>query len=333
MLIRRGIENSSRPAMDSGAVLGSNRPDARDPARSAGLLRGPRGALPRRAPRPLLPDARLGPRRRRRDAGCAPARVAGDGGLRGPQCAAHLALPDRDQQLPAADRAPPAPGAPDRLRPAGRSPRRAGGSARRVRVGRALSGRRSRRRAGLARSALRAARERRAGVRGGAPAPAGAPAGGADPPRRARLLGRRDCRGPGDDDEGGLQRAAARARDDRGAPPRARPAADAARARRRARARARRALRRGVGRRRRRRRRLDARGGRDPRDAAAALVVPWHRRRARVPRQRTARPRANDTSRGSRMRTGRPRSRPATRWRTGRDWTFCRSSRSTTPGG
>ena len=62
-----------------------------------------------------------------------------------------------------------------------------------------------------------------------------------------------------DDHEGRLQRAAACAQDDRRAPPRARPAADAALARRRARARARRALRRRVGRRRRGRRRLDAR--------------------------------------------------------------------------
>ena len=86
---------------------------------------------------------------------------------------------------------------------AGRPARRAAG-----RVG--LAGAVSRRPA-----RLRAARERRAGVRRRAPAPPAAPAGGADPARRARLLGRRGGRDAGDDAGRGLQRAPARAPHDR----------------------------------------------------------------------------------------------------------------------
>ena len=68
-----------------------------------------------------------------------------------------------------------------------RGPRRA---ARRVGLGRALPGRDARPRGRLrgARGPLRAARERRAGVRRRAPAPAAQPARGADPARGARLL-------------------------------------------------------------------------------------------------------------------------------------------------
>ena len=70
--------------------------------------------------------------------------------------------------------------------------------------------------------ALRAARERRARVHRGAPAPARAPARGPDPQRGARLLGRGGRRGARDDARLGLQRAPARAPDRRRAPPRAR---------------------------------------------------------------------------------------------------------------
>ena len=56
------------------------------------------------------------------------------------------------------------------------------------------------------------ARERRAGLHRRAPAPAGHPARGADPPRGPRLLGEGDGRGARDDGGIGEQRAAARAR-------------------------------------------------------------------------------------------------------------------------
>ena len=171
-------------------------------------------AVPRRAPGALLPDARLGPGRRGRAAGCADQRVARAAALRGPQLAALVALQDRDQRLPQADRAPAQARAADRLRPAGRPARRARRAAGRVGVGRALPRRaaRARRRRRRARGALRAARERRARVHRGAPAPAAAPARGADPARRARLLGRRGRRRARHDAGLRLQRAPARAR-------------------------------------------------------------------------------------------------------------------------
>ena len=72
----------------------------------------------------LLPDARLGRRRRGRAAGGDAARVAGAAGLRGAQLAALVAVPDRDERLPAHDRAAAAPRAARRPRPAERRPRR-----------------------------------------------------------------------------------------------------------------------------------------------------------------------------------------------------------------
>ena len=75
--------------------------------------------------------------------------------------------------------------------------------------------------------ALRAARERRAGLHRRAAAPAAATAGGADPPRRARLLGARGRRGARGDPRLDRQRPAARPPDRRRAPPRAGPAGDA----------------------------------------------------------------------------------------------------------
>ena len=74
-------------------------------------------------------------------------------------------------------------------------------------------------RARRAGGALRAARERRARLHRRAPAPAGAAARRADPPRRARLLGRRGRRHARDEPGVGLQRAAARPQDRRRAAP------------------------------------------------------------------------------------------------------------------
>ena len=73
-------------------------------------LAGACRAAARRAARPLLPHARLGPRRRRRPAGHVAARLARAARLRGQELAALVALSDRDQQLPQADPAAPAAG-------------------------------------------------------------------------------------------------------------------------------------------------------------------------------------------------------------------------------
>ena len=75
-----------------------------------------RRAIPRRAPRALLPDARLGPRRRGRAAGDAAARLARDRPLRGPQLAALVAVHDRHQHLAEPDRQAAQARAADRLR-------------------------------------------------------------------------------------------------------------------------------------------------------------------------------------------------------------------------
>ena len=109
----------------------------------------------------------------------------------------------------------------------------------RVGLGRAVPGRDARPRGRLRRprGSLRAARERRARVHRGAPAPAGQPARGADPARGARLLGPRGRRDPRDDHRLGQQRPAARPHGGRRAAARAEPAGHAALARRRAAAR------------------------------------------------------------------------------------------------
>ena len=93
-------------------------------ARRRGRLRAARRAAPRRAARPLLPDARLGPGRRGRAAGGAARAWRGLRALRGPQLAALVAVHDRDQRLPEGDRAPAQARAADRLRPGRRPARR-----------------------------------------------------------------------------------------------------------------------------------------------------------------------------------------------------------------
>ena len=155
----------------------------------------------------------------------------------------------------------------------------------RVRLDRAVRRRvaRPRRRPRGAGGALRAARERRAGVHRRAAAPARQPARRAHPARGARLLGAGDRRAAGDDGRLGQQRHAARAQDDRGEAAVAVPAGDAAGDRRRAPARGRRGLHGRDGPRRRRGRRGDARRGRRLVDAADGDLVPRSRRAAPVP--------------------------------------------------
>ncbi len=154
-------------------------------------VRRPARALPARAARPLLPDARLG----RIDADDAMQdttlrawraleRFEGRSSLRS------LAVHDRHQHLPDADPAPPQARAAGRLR--SRRPTRSTGPGEPVietRLDRAVPGHRARGRAGRSRGPLRAAREHRAGVHRRAPAPAGLPARGPDPARGAGLLG------------------------------------------------------------------------------------------------------------------------------------------------
>ena len=146
-----------------------------------------------------------------------------------------------------------------------------GRAAGRVGLGRALSGRETGRRGRLcgARGALRAARERRAGLHRGASASSAQAARRPDPARGARLLGPRGRGVAGDDRRFGQQRPAARPQGGRRTASRAEPAGDPAIARRRGCARGRRELRGRVGARRRRRGRRDADRGRRLRDAAA----------------------------------------------------------------
>src|SRR5580658_5284084 len=64
-------------------------------------LRSPGRTVPDGAAGVLLPDARLGSRRRGPGPGHVPEGVAGAGAVRrDSQLAAHLALPDRDERLP-----------------------------------------------------------------------------------------------------------------------------------------------------------------------------------------------------------------------------------------
>ena len=70
-----------------------------------GRLSTARGAAPGRAPQPLLPHARVGPRRRGRPPGRAAAGLARATALRGSQLASLVALQHRHQHLPGRDRA------------------------------------------------------------------------------------------------------------------------------------------------------------------------------------------------------------------------------------
>ena len=170
----RGLAQRRRHARGRGdRVLAAEAAAVTDERRSAHASPA-RRAPPRGAARPLLPHARLGRGRRGRAPGDAAARLARAAAVRGPQLAARLALQDRDQRLPERDRAAAQARAADRLRAGRRPSRRPRRAARRVGVGRALPGRAAgaRGRARRARGALRAARERRARVHRGAPAPA-----------------------------------------------------------------------------------------------------------------------------------------------------------------
>ena len=81
----------------------------------AGGVRAAHRPVPGRAAGALLPDARLGPRRRGPGAGDPGARLAGLRRVRGPRVAADLAVPDRHQRVPAGAGEPRAAG---RCRPA-----------------------------------------------------------------------------------------------------------------------------------------------------------------------------------------------------------------------
>ena len=94
------------------------RPPRGRPRRRPGRLSAPRRAPPGRAARPLLPHARLGPRRRGRPAGRAAARVARAAALRGAKLAALVAVPHRDQRVAERRSSAGPSGAADRPRPA-----------------------------------------------------------------------------------------------------------------------------------------------------------------------------------------------------------------------
>ena len=189
-------------------------------ARRRDRLRPPHRALPPPAARALLPDARLAfttprTRCRRRAARVARRSTASRGAAR---CKSWLYTIATNTCLNQIEKRP------KRVLPVDYAPAADphGGPGRAVvgvGVGGALSRRADRGRGRLGRpgGALRAARERGARVRRGAPAPAREPARRADPARGARLLGpggRRDAR---HDRRLGEQRAAARAQGGRGA--------------------------------------------------------------------------------------------------------------------
>jgi hypothetical protein len=196
------------------------------------------GAAPGSPPRPLLPDARLAPRRRGRAPGDAAPRLAGAAAPGGPEQPLRLAVQDRDERLPGRARLAPQADAAGRSRPHGPPRRGSRAAAGRVGVGGAVPGRATRHRGrprGLG-GALRAARGGRARVHRRAAASAARPARGAGPAGRARLLGARDRRGARHDRPRGEQCAPARPQGGAGPAPGAEPAAHRARARRPARA-------------------------------------------------------------------------------------------------
>src|SRR6185369_3702996 len=94
---------------DDGAGRRAGAGRARPGRRRAGVPRA-RRAVSAGPGDPLLPDARLAPRRRGPRPGDAAARVAVAGPVRAPGVAVDLAVPDRDQRLPGRDRAPAAAG-------------------------------------------------------------------------------------------------------------------------------------------------------------------------------------------------------------------------------
>ena len=108
--IRAAAERANVPADAIVEVSGLASPElaprmrewaAPPPAAERRRLRRARRAAPPRAPRPLLPHAGLGPRRRRRAPGDAARRVEGASRVRGTQLAALLAVHDRDPRLAA----------------------------------------------------------------------------------------------------------------------------------------------------------------------------------------------------------------------------------------
>ena len=145
--------------------------------------------------------------------GDVPARLAQARELRGPRHGPRVALQDRDQRLPRPARAQQAPGRADRRR----------GEPVRGAVARAGPGRLLDEVASTDASpeaVVVAQGDDRAGLPRRDPAPAAAAAGGADPARRARLVGEGDRRAARDERRLGQQRAPARAGRARGEPAR-----------------------------------------------------------------------------------------------------------------
>ena len=271
----------------------------RSPGRRRARVPDAGRALPPRARGPLLPHARLGPRRRGRRPGHAAARLA----------LASSASRAARRSRPGCTGSPPTPASTS----SEKRPRRVVEPYPDERLaGRRHLDRRSRR-------ALRAARGHGARVPDRDPAPARPPARDPDPARRARLDGRRGRRAARDHRDRGQQRAAARAGDDRGR---------GARARRRSRApdaaRAAAALRRRLGARGHERAGRAAARGRGADDAARGRG----RRRRRDRRVLRARLRRPDDGRAGAGSTTRPRSSCATppAWCTG--WS-CSASKAT----
>src|SRR5262249_42661048 len=114
--------------------LGRHRAAARSAEWGRGRVRPARRSAPARAEDALLPDARLVRRRRRRAAGDPASGLAEPCPVRRAKLASLLAVPDRDQRLPARDRATAQEGAADGLRSCSRSARRTRGPGERPRL-------------------------------------------------------------------------------------------------------------------------------------------------------------------------------------------------------
>ena len=168
-LRRSLLDRARRTAAGRRVASAHGAADGRRGRRRAGV-RAADGAAAPPAARALLPDARLGARRRRRAPGDDAPRLARPRPLRAARGAVVVVLPDRHQRLPADDRAARPPrGRGDRRLPA------------------AVSGRTAR----DARGRGRAPRVDRARLRRGDAAPTPAAARGARSPRRSRLVGAR----------------------------------------------------------------------------------------------------------------------------------------------